>query len=248
MSNYRIQRYMRENLQRRTANDVNDAKKMENFDPKNAENYIMKQRGKLFFEEGNFLDEAPEELKKNVFFVEGYEKASKRKKELYDLGVQYFIDGIDYEKISEIYQNNNDFMQGYNDAFNQSLIDGIDWTLFPDKNDIEMYKEGKKWFCSGVSIELAPEDRKYNTYFINGFNVEKEAEENKMNSYDLGMQKFIEGVEFFDNSRENQRNKYFVQGYMDARDQSLMDGVDWEDVSDKLKADKHSNQQGKSRR
>lgn len=137
--NWRQNRYERENIQRRIAAHVRDEKKLENVDLQKIIDDKIRHQGKLFFERGLFLEDAPKDMKNNSAFIEGYENAKNRKTEVYDMGVQCFIDGVKYKDIPHIYQNNNDFMQGYKDARDMSLIDDIDWSsilgdVFEDEN------------------------------------------------------------------------------------------------------------------
>ena len=126
-------RMVREANQMKIARDIkNDmkAKDSYHFDK------TMLNEGIKFFENGGLLEEAPLELRENKNFIHGYEVAKKRqenRQEVYDLGVQKFVDGVHLGKVSEIYRNNPDFMQGYMDAKGQSLIDGIDWENIPDE-------------------------------------------------------------------------------------------------------------------
>lgn len=123
----RKNRYDRENIQRRVAAHVRDENKKKNANYQVLIDNKIRHQGKLFFESGLSLDEAPDEMRNNSVFVEGYVKARERKQEVYDLGVQSFINGVSFNDIPKIYQNNIDFMQGYNDALEHSMIDGIDW-------------------------------------------------------------------------------------------------------------------------
>jgi len=126
--NWRQNRYERENIQRRVAAYVRDQQKLENVDLQRLVDNKIRHQGKLFFERGLFLEDAPLDMRNNSAFIEGYENARDRKQEIYDMGAQSFIDGIKIKDISIIYQNNKDFMQGYNDARDMSLIDDIDWS------------------------------------------------------------------------------------------------------------------------
>lgn len=58
--------------------------------------------------------------------------------------IQCFIDGVKYKDIPHIYQNNKDFMQGYNDARDMSLIDDIDWNnILGDVFEEDVVEKGK---------------------------------------------------------------------------------------------------------
>ena len=142
--NWRQNRYDRENIQRRVAAHVRDEKKLENIDIQKLVDNKIRHQGKLFFERGLFLEDAPDDMRNNSAFIEGYENARNRKTEVYDMGVQYFIDGVKFKDISTIYQNNKDFMQGYNDARDMSLIDDIDWNnILGDVFEEDVVEKGK---------------------------------------------------------------------------------------------------------
>lgn len=119
--------------QERIAKDVR-----ENMKVANKDNYLDKKmidEGVKFFEAGNLLEDASLELRENKSFIYGYERAIKiqeNRQEVYDIGVQKYIDGVHLGEVSEIYRSNQDFMQGYMDAKAQSLIEGIDWKNIPD--------------------------------------------------------------------------------------------------------------------
>lgn len=187
-----------------------------------------------YFEKGMSFDDLPEEKKKNVSFLKGIELAiiaRERSLEAYDNGVKKRIDGVKFKELSEFNQNNYSLLQGYWDARDQALIDGIDFPIFPNEDDIKMFNEGKKHFNAGGTLEEAPEEKRYNSYFIDGFMLAQKEKQEQMDKYDSGMQKFIEGVPFKDNPKEEQQNRYFVQGYRDARAQSLIDRIDWKNAS-----------------
>ena len=109
--------------QMKIARDIkNDmkAKDYYNFDK------TMLNEGIKFFDDGGLLEEAPIELRENKNFIHGYEMAKKKREnrqEVYDLGVQKFVDGVHLGKVSEIYRNNEYFMQGYNELINDKLRD-----------------------------------------------------------------------------------------------------------------------------
>ena len=86
-------------------------------------NETIFERGKLWFNEGLSLDDAPDNLKTNVSFVTGYNKA-KRDQYVNDLayqtGIEYRDKGILFDEIPEIYKKNEFFMNGYNS--NKTLV------------------------------------------------------------------------------------------------------------------------------
>lgn len=133
MRDTRKNRYMSEEMLGRVMSQVHNKVKRDNADPLKEVEYKMRNQGKLFFESGMSLEDAPLEYKDNASFVKGYEDARDRKQEVYDLGVQKYVDGVKFKDLASIYQKNADFMQGYKDAKDAGLIDGTDWENIPDE-------------------------------------------------------------------------------------------------------------------
>lgn len=116
-------RRINENLQARIAEDISREKKkasiVYNFD---KDNFI---NGKLWFNEGFSLDEAPEKLKDNISFISGFKKAERVQyvnNLAYQTGIEYHNNGIPFEEIPEIYIKNEFFMEGYNSKKNKTLV------------------------------------------------------------------------------------------------------------------------------
>jgi len=104
------------------ADNINNEKKKDsivyNFDENNF------NKGKLWFNEGLSLEEAPDNLKNNVSFVAGYQKAERVKSanELsFKTGIDFYDRGVPFEEIPKIYKNNEFFMNGYNSKSNKTL-------------------------------------------------------------------------------------------------------------------------------
>lgn len=223
----RENKYIMADLQKRIYSHVKAEQKLNSFDSQKEFNDKMRNQGKLLFESGTLLEDATSEQLSCNSFVLGYIDAKERSIELYDMGFQSFIDGIPYKDICENYQNNKYFMQGYREAKEQSSIDNIDWSSVPDDYDIEMFKKGKQWYVDGMSIDEAPEIMKYNYYFIRGFEKEN-------TDYDLGIQNFIQGVSLKDYSSQHIISRSFLQGYIDAREQSFIDGINYNSFNDNI--------------
>lgn len=197
-----------------------------------------------YFNEGKSFDELPEEKRNNISFLKGIEIAANSRiasQEAYDKGIQKRIDGFKFKELTEIQRNNKYFMQGFNDAREQALIDGVDWSDFPDEDDMDMFKQGKNWYKDGFSIDDAPDMMRYNSYFINGF-------EKEQSDYDLGMQKFIEDVNLKEYSEQHRASQSFIQGYRDAYHQSLIDGINWKDSLNNSELEQDTSRRGKGRR
>ena len=101
--------------QNNVADDIAREKKKDsivyNFDKDNFQN------GKLWFNEGLSLDEAPDNLKDNISFISGFIKAEREQyvNDLaYQTGIEYRDKGILFDEIPEIYVKNEFFMEGYN--------------------------------------------------------------------------------------------------------------------------------------
>lgn len=119
--------YERAHRQEKIAFDIRNKDKLKNYQPSDINLVIQ---GQEYFYSGISLEEAPENLKNNINFINGYDRAKRfenRKLDAYDLGFQYFIVGKTLDEASEVLKNNLYFNLGYNDAYYQSLIDGIDW-------------------------------------------------------------------------------------------------------------------------
>lgn len=91
--------------------------KFKNKQLKSYGNSIDKDKGINWFNEGLSLDDAPEELRNNVSFVNGFNYAYRIKlvnDTLYKTGVEYFERGVSLIDVPEKYTDNKYFMDGYN--------------------------------------------------------------------------------------------------------------------------------------
>ena len=80
---------------------------------------IDKDKGIKWFNEGLTLEDAPEELRNSISFVNGFNYAYRIKlvnDTLYKTGVEYFERGISLIDVPEKYIDNEFFMDGYNKA------------------------------------------------------------------------------------------------------------------------------------
>lgn len=78
---------------------------------------IDKEKGIKWFNDGYAFEDAPEDMKNNVSFVNGYNYAYRIKlinDKLFELGVEYYNKGIALYNIPEKYSDNMYFMDGYN--------------------------------------------------------------------------------------------------------------------------------------
>ena len=122
-----------------TAAYVASQEKKKNFDPNKQSTDKMHFKGRDWCFKGHNLEDAPEELRNNPLFVEGYEAAMNLNLQAYDEGFKWFIRKKNLETAPKHYQNNIYWMQGYKDALSQSIIDGIDWKNIPDDFTNEDY-------------------------------------------------------------------------------------------------------------
>lgn len=100
--------------------------------------------------------------------------------------------------------------------------------------DRTMLNEGIKFFDDGGLLEEAPVELRENINFIHGYEMAKKKRENRQEVYDLGVKKFVDGVHLGKVSEIYRNNPDFMQGYTDAKEQSLIDGIDWENIPDEF--------------
>lgn len=79
----------------------------------------LMEQGTKWFQEGLELEKAPEELKHNKNFINGFNRA-KRLHEIalyqYDLGVQYANRGVEFDQIPDKDRENPNVVRGYEDT------------------------------------------------------------------------------------------------------------------------------------
>lgn len=113
---------VRENIQIRHSMYINNQQKMANPVEKNDFN-IMKM-GEKWYLDGYSLEDAPENLRNNMSFINGFNR-SKRIQDVNDdffmRGSKAYFDGINLAAIPENDLNNKSFMAGYEDAMTMSL-------------------------------------------------------------------------------------------------------------------------------
>ena len=122
MSRDKENRHIRENIQGRVAYDIHLKEKRNNI--KDRFNPEILNAGKDWYESGFSLDEAPENLKINTNFVNGYERA-KRLQDIEDdyfkRGMEAYLAGIPWDKIDDKDKQNTSFVFGYEDAMTMNL-------------------------------------------------------------------------------------------------------------------------------
>ena len=78
-------------------------------------------QGAEWFKSGLPLEEAPSNIKDNINFINGFNRASRVaavEEELYQLGVNFFKSGKDIDEAPLNYKNKEMFIKGYNDTMN----------------------------------------------------------------------------------------------------------------------------------
>lgn len=99
-----------------------DVKSKKNGPKRGYNNSVDKDKGIQWFNEGLALDEAPEELRNNISFLNGFNYAYRLKlinDKLYELGIEYYNNGVPLYNIPEKYSENEYFLKGYN-SFNKT--------------------------------------------------------------------------------------------------------------------------------
>ena len=98
-----------------------NTKRIDKYDPK------IFDKGTEWFNSGLSFDDAPEELKNNTNFVNGFKKGirlAEINNSIYNDGRSFFYTGRPLDQASEILKNNPYFISGYNDALN--LVNDLD--------------------------------------------------------------------------------------------------------------------------
>ena len=104
----------RESLQYYVSKDVRRKNAIGKHSYNNEED---KKKGIEWFNNGLSLEDASEDMRNNVSFVAGFNRAYRIKlvnDSLYNLGREYFDRGISLDNVPENYRNNEFFIAGYN--------------------------------------------------------------------------------------------------------------------------------------
>lgn len=84
---------------------------------------IDKDKGIKWFNDGLSLEDAPDELRNSISFVNGFNYAYRMKlinDKLFELGIEYYNKGIALYNIPEKYSDNMYFIDGYNSCNKKS--------------------------------------------------------------------------------------------------------------------------------
>lgn len=82
-------------------------------------NPVDKEKGIKWFNDGFTLEDAPDDMRNNISFVNGFNYAYRINlinEKLFELGIEYYNKGIPLYNIPEKYSDNTYFMDGYNNA------------------------------------------------------------------------------------------------------------------------------------
>ena len=103
------------------AKDKNRLKDLEGRKPFDDESF---NKGAQFFNDGLSLGDAPLDLRDNVYFVNGFNRAkriSEINESLRILGAEWRQNGIPLDSAPENYKNNPYFIDGYNNSLKKGL-------------------------------------------------------------------------------------------------------------------------------
>lgn len=108
--------YCRIRRQESIASSVREKQKHINYQPNDKDLF---NHGEVWFNSGLSLDDADEELRNNINFINGFNRAKRIKNvetSLYELGVNFCKNGVSIEQIPENYRENATVLKGYEDA------------------------------------------------------------------------------------------------------------------------------------
>ncbi len=97
-------------------------------------------------------------------------------------------------------------------------------------NDPLMVTKGKMHFEAGLSLEEADESLRNHNNFIAGYNWAKHIAQCALDSYDLGFLHFLSGEKLEDAIDIYRTNENFRNGYFDAKAQTMIDGINLDDI------------------
>ena len=91
-----------------------------NLEHKKVTDMSIFDKGVLWFENGLLLDDAPDDMKTNFNFINGFNKAKRLKninENLEILGFEWYESGLPLDAAPSTYINNPYFIDGYNKAY-----------------------------------------------------------------------------------------------------------------------------------
>lgn len=114
---------LRFNISESIMQELNTKEKMKNFTPRFSTEVEIFNKGEQWFNNGFNLEEAPDELKNNRVFINGFKRAERLviiEKHLYELGIKYYNDGLNIENWPVTHRENPIVLRGFEDAKNNS--------------------------------------------------------------------------------------------------------------------------------
>lgn len=99
--------------------ECNTRKKMQNTLPQYSFDKVIFEQGEIWYNNGYTLEEAPEKVRNNSNFINGFNRAKRLKNDeacFYNLGVKLYNDGISWEVAQARYGENPVVLRGYEDS------------------------------------------------------------------------------------------------------------------------------------
>lgn len=121
----KLHRQLRKKSSDRVAADLREKERKENYKQFDKRDKDLFDSGIEWFNSGLSLNEAPEDMKNNTNFVNGFNKGKRLddiNKIIYNDGKEFFRSGAILEEASDRMKNNKFFIQGYMDE--KSLFHG----------------------------------------------------------------------------------------------------------------------------
>lgn len=119
MAKSMTQAQIRNNIQKKLANDIYREKKMQNMVRTDKYDQKIFNQGSDWYNSGLEIDDAPEEIRNNTNFVRGFERAKRifeANNAVYESGRDFYFGGASLEQASEKMKTNPYFLKGYQDA------------------------------------------------------------------------------------------------------------------------------------
>ena len=119
MAKSMTQAQIRNNIQKKLANDLYREKKMQNMVRTDKYDQKIFNQGTEWYNSGLEIEDAPENIRNNTNFVRGFERArrvSEANNAIYEEGRNFYFGGGSLEQGSEKMRMNPYFVKGYQDA------------------------------------------------------------------------------------------------------------------------------------
>lgn len=119
MAKSMTQAQIRNNIQKKLANDLYREKKMQNMVRTDKYDQKIFNQGTEWYNSGLEIEDAPENIRNNTNFVRGFERArrvSEANNAIYEEGRNFYFGGGSLEQASEKMRMNPYFVKGYQDA------------------------------------------------------------------------------------------------------------------------------------